>query len=190
MLNADPGFVATCAREDAELEARDAEWRRAEVPLVEELRAAGFTVESAWDFVQTAEPYPDAVPILLEHLQRPYPDRVREGIARALAVPEARSAWRLLTRLYRAETLPDAKSGLAAALSAIADDAVLDELIALIRDVRHGPTRIVLLSALERSEDRRARAALMALGTDPELVLEIQDILRRLERRRKRRRKP
>lgn len=172
---------------EAEREARDAEWQCAEAPLVEALRAAGFAVESAWDFVQTAEPYPGAVPILLEHLQRPYPDRVREGIARALAVPEARPAWHLLVRLYRDETLPDTKSGLAVALSAIADDAVLDELLTLIRDVRHGETRILLLGALERSRDRRARAALMSLGTDPELGLEIRDIHRRLERRRKRR---
>lgn len=189
-LNADPEFVAALAREDDELRRLEQEHAVAEAPLVGALRAAGFAVESAWDFVQAAEPYPDAVPILLEHLQRPYPDRVREGIARALAVPEARPAWHLLVRLYRDETLPDTKSGLAVALSAIADDAVLDELITLIRDGRHGETRILLLGALERSKDRRARAALMALGTDPELVLEIQDILRRLERRRKRRRKP
>ena len=189
-LNADPEFVAALAREDDELRRLEQEHAVAEAPLVGALRAAGFAVESAWDFVQAAEPYPDAVPILLEHLQRPYPDRVREGIARALAVPEARPAWPLLVRLYRDETLPDTKSGLAVALSAIADDAVLDELITLIRDGRHGETRILLLGALERSKDRRARAALMALGTDPELVLEIQDILRRLERRRKRRRKP
>jgi hypothetical protein len=38
------------------------------------------------------------------------------------------------------------------------------------------------LSALERSADPRARAALMDLGTDPDLTKEIQVILRRLKR--------
>lgn len=72
-LNADPEFVAKQARAEEERGRRAAEWHQAEIPLVEELRAAGFPVESAWDLVKTAKPYPAALPILLRHLQRPYP---------------------------------------------------------------------------------------------------------------------
>lgn len=184
-LNSDSEFVAKRAQEEAERQGRAAEWRHAEAPLVEELRAAGFAVDSAWDFVNKSAPYADALPILVDHLQRSYPSRVREGIARALAVPQSKFAWNVLTRLYRDEGEKDAKDGLAVAISVVADDEVIDEVLALVRDVRHGPSRVLLLSALERSEDPRARAALMELGTDPELKKEIQVILRRLKKRKR-----
>jgi hypothetical protein len=188
MLKASEQYDAMVERDrqqEAERQARAAEWRRAETSLVEELKAAGFAVDSAWDLVNTSAPYPDALPILVDHLQRTYPSRVREGIARALAVPQSKFAWDVLTRLYRDEGERDAKDGLAVAISVVADDEVIDEVLALVRDERHGPSRILLLGALERSEDPRARAALMELGTDAELKKEIQIVLRRLKKRKR-----
>lgn len=182
-LNADPEFVAKRARKEEELLKREAEYRRAEAPLVDELRAAGFPVQSAWDLVNTPGSYPKAVPILLAHLPRPYPAAVREGIARALAVRETKvPGWNVLTRLYIDEPEDRVKCGLAVAIAAAADDEVIGEVIALARDPRHGSSRLLLLRALERSADPRARAALMNLGTDPDLTKEIQVILRRLKR--------
>jgi hypothetical protein len=57
-LNAAPGFVANRAKKEEERLQREAEYRCAEAPLVEELRAAGFEVESAWDQVNTPGSYP------------------------------------------------------------------------------------------------------------------------------------
>lgn len=166
-----------------------AEFRRAATPLINELKAAGFEVESPWDLVNTSEPYPEALPILLKHLQRPYPDAVREGIARALAVKPARFGWDVFKHLYKAEPEGRAKDGLAVAIGVTADDDMIDQVIALARDRRNGPSRLLLLRALEKSKDPRARAALMELGTDPDLQKEIPVILRRLARRRSRRNK-
>lgn len=186
-----------------ETERKAVEWRKAEQPLVKELQAAGFDVESAWDLFNRKEPwnkkeriqpYPEALPILLKHLERPYPDRVREGIARTLAVGRAgweasgvdfRHSWETLTRLYRREEAgTDAKNGLAVAISVVAesDDDLFDEVIDLVKDVNQGESRVLLLSALERSSDLRARAALMELGSDPQLSKEVQAIFRRLKR--------
>ncbi len=170
------------------IERKAAEWRKAEEPLAEELQAAGYDVESAWDLFNRKElwnrkerikPYVDALPILVKHLQRTYPARVREGIARALAMPQAKFAWDVLVRLYRDEPETDAKDGLAVAIGAAADDSVLDQVIELVRDPHHGQSRLLMLSALERSSDPRARAALMELGTDPDLKEEIQVVLKR-----------
>jgi hypothetical protein len=158
-----------------------AELMRAEAPLVKELRAAGYTVNSVWDLVNIETPYPMALPILLNHLQRSYPDPVREGIARALAVPDSRFGWAVLTRLYQEEQGARAKDGLAVAIAGAANNEVIRDVINLARDTRHGPSRLLLLSALERSNDPQARAALMDLGTDPELKKEVQAILRRLK---------
>ena len=182
-LNADPEFVAKSAREEEERLKREAEYRRAEQPLLEELHAAGFPVNSAWDFVNSPNTYGAAIPILMAHVGRPYPGPVREGIARALGVPGAPGVdWKALVRLYIAETESRPKSGLAVALAAAASDDRLDELTELASDPRHGSSRLLLLSALERSADPRARTALIGLGTDPGLAKEIQVILRRLKR--------
>jgi hypothetical protein len=181
-LNADPKYVAERQREEEARQQRAAEWRQAEAPLVDELKAAGFNVESAWDLVNTPSSYPAAVPILLEHLPQQYPAVVREGIARALAVPEAKIGWNLLTRLYREEQQGRAKDGLAVAIAAAADDDLLEDVIALTRDSRHGPSRLLLLSALEHSASSQARSALMDLRTDPELKNEVRVVLHRLRR--------
>lgn len=163
---------------DEELRAKAAEWRRAERPLAEELRASGFAVESAWDLVNTSTPYSAALPILLEHLERPYPDRVREGIARALAVRDAKFGWETLVRLYRDEPVgSDAKDGLAVALAAVSDNEVVDELVALARNPAHGETRILLLRGLKRSRAPQARAALEEFSGDPVLGQEARALL-------------
>jgi hypothetical protein len=181
-LNADPKFVEQQAKEEEARDKRDIEYRRAEAPLVDELHAAGFPVKSAWDLVNTRGSYPKALPILLAHLQRAYPPAVREGIARAMAVREARFAWDVLTRLYRNDQDDRSKDGLAVAIAASANDDVVAELIELARDESQGPSRVLLLGALERSADPQARAALEDLNTDPDLTKEIQIILRRRKR--------
>jgi hypothetical protein len=182
-LEADPEFVADrSAREIAHLE-REAVLRAAEAPVVAELRAAGYPVESVWDLVNTSSNYAEALPILVGHLSKPYPDAVRDGIARALAVPEANFAIDTLKRLYQAEKKGRAKDGLAVALAAVAQQRDEAEIIRLARDTKNGSSRLLLLRALARFADAKARATLMELGSDPELYKEAQLILRRLKRR-------
>jgi hypothetical protein len=178
-LQADRAFVDERARREQELAQRAAAWREAEAPLVAALRGVGCDVESVWDLVNTSVSYAAAVPVLLEHVERPYPDRVREGIARALGVPEASPAADTLLRLYRAEpAATDAKQGLAVAVANAAGDARLDDVIALAADPANGTSRLLLLSALARSGDPRGRAALDALADDPELGEEARRLLR------------
>lgn len=170
-------MMAARRRHEEELERKEAEWREAEAPLVDELRKVGYTVSSAWDLVNTSTPYPNAIPILLEHLKRSYPDRVREGIARALAVPDAMFAWDELAHLYRNEPNDtDAKDGLAVAISATADDRVIADLIALARDDKHGESRVLLLDALAKSRAPEARRAIDELRSDPQLATELERI--------------
>ena len=142
---------------------------------------------SVWDLVNTSANYAEAIPVLLRHLLLPYSDRTREGIARALAVPTARTAWPTLVEEYRkapmgmgprapgeAEELRlGAKDGLACALAATATEDVMPELVALAKDPSHGPSRCLFLSALKRSKSDMARAALKELASDPDLKKEI-----------------
>lgn len=86
-----------------------------EAPLVADLRGLGFDVESAWDLFNRKEPWrkdvpippwPEAVPILLDHLDRSYPFDIREGIVRALAAPWGRVAFDRLVEEFRRTAHP------------------------------------------------------------------------------------
>ena len=153
-----------------------------EEPLLADLRAIGFDpgVDSVWDLVNTAEPYPEAIPVLLRHLTRPYSDRIKEGIARALAVPDAVHAWPILVAEYKkAEegqedgVMRGYKDGLAVALAATATDAMLGEVISLIKDTSNGSTRIFFLGPLCESKNPLARQTIEELKDDPDLKKEI-----------------
>jgi hypothetical protein len=89
-LENDPEWVARRDTREAEMRAKEERYLKEEAPLREELHRLGYPVKWVWDFVNTAQSYPDAIPTLIDHLQRPYSDEVREGIARSLAVREAR----------------------------------------------------------------------------------------------------
>jgi hypothetical protein len=187
-LNADPDFLLRQRERNEARQRQEADLRLAQQPLLDELRSVGLAVHSVWDLVNTTNPYPQAIPILLKHLQLPYPDRVREGIARALAVPEARSGWQILVDQFQRDEDRSglgAKAGLAAAIAAVADDNVLDDVIELLADPQHGQNRLLLVTAVARSSLPRAREALIALSSDPALADEIHKALRRPGRRRR-----
>jgi hypothetical protein len=178
-LNADPDYVARQKDRDKAIRLRAEEYAHAEAPLVQELRAAGAQVSSAWDLVNTKKPYPQLLPILFAHLDRPCPARVREGIARALAVPESRWLWDELVNRYLAETdttTHGMKWALHLAVAAAADVSVLDPLIRLACDQRHGRNRALFVDALARIDHSKAKAALAELASDPDLSRDVRRV--------------
>jgi hypothetical protein len=184
-LERDPAFVARRAERDESLRRLAEADAWAEAPLVEALRAAGSSVTSVWDLVNTRESYPSLVPVLLSHLNRDYPERVREGIARALAVPAARMGWNTLVDTYTSAT--DAtthgiKWALHLAIAAAADSSHLDSLIRLATDGRHGRNRSYFVDALARIDDPRANAALAELASDPDLAESLKRVARKSRR--------
>jgi len=182
-LQADPKWVAEQQEREQALRQRTAAYQKAEAPLVEALNRAGVVVASVWDLVNTRAPYPTAVPVLLEHLTRTYPERVREGIARALAVPEARIGWSTLLQAFREETdktTVGPKWAIALALGAAGTDAVLDDVIALLRDKSLGENRAPLLATLARSRDPRAHKLLEELRDDAAIGHDVKKVLRKL----------
>ncbi|WP_395708200.1 hypothetical protein [Reyranella sp.] len=149
-------------------------------PIVADLRAIGRNVTSVWDMLKIPNRHADAIPVLLKHLRLPYSDRTREGIARALAIPDAKDAWPILVEEYRKAPMGvengfrlGAKSGFAVALSATVTANTIDELIALAKDRSHGSSRLLLLRGLRRSRAPAAKKALEELASDPELSKEI-----------------
>lgn len=150
-LAQDRGFQEVAAEREAERADRASVWRQAERPIIDDLRQAGVDVASVWDLVNTSVPYPSALPVLMEHLERDgYPDRVVEGVARALAVKPAALYWRRLRDLYLRATGPDATEGLAVALAAVAEPEHLDDLLALLDETSRGNTRIHFIRPILR----------------------------------------
>lgn len=120
-LASDDEYQKERAEWEAQLQSRVHEWRHAERPIVEHLASAGVGVESVWDLVNTSEPYPTALPILVEHLERGgYPDRVLEGLGRALGVKPAVEFWDRIRAIYLNAKGPDEEEGAAVALAACA----------------------------------------------------------------------
>ncbi|WP_019866746.1 hypothetical protein [Methylovulum miyakonense] len=160
-----------------------------EEPIVADLRTVGLELESVWDLVSRPSNYPEAIPILLKHLQKPYSDRTREGIARALSIryPVVRAAWPILVKEYCNTpegwgiVAPDdtvnvklgAKDGLACALCVAVTDETLEEFINLVKDPANGDSRILLLKPLRKSKNPLAKMVLEELASDPVFAKEI-----------------
>jgi hypothetical protein len=167
-LRTDPGYRAQVEAVEAEREERARALREAERPIVEDLDAAGVSVSSVWDLVNTSVPYPDALPILLTHLKRAgYPERVMESLGRALAVKPAVAFWDDLKRLYLSARGSGEEDGTAVALAACATKAQLDDLIDLLGAEERGESRIYFVRPIKRLGGERGRKVLESLRDDP-----------------------
>jgi hypothetical protein len=74
-----------------------------EKDLVSEINKIGFSIDSVWDFVNSANNYLDAVPILIKHLNIKHHPKITSGIVRSLAIPELSDdnvLWDYLEKLY------------------------------------------------------------------------------------------
>ena len=140
-----------------------------EGPLIAHLRAVGCWLKSARELVDPVGAHTRVVPLMAEHLPRPYAPELRELIALAMTDPKAWRSWPTLVRLYRAEHDDRVRDVLAQTIVIAATDDELDDVIALARDARLGASRLHLLPLLEQAADPRARAALLALRADPEI---------------------
>ncbi len=159
------------------------ERRKEEAPIVSALRSAGIDVQSISELDSKNKSYACAIPILLEHAKRDYPEWLREDILRAMATPEARSYWSELVELLESDSLlpPSVRWLASLVLNAAADDSVADDVIRLASDRRLGVYRVVLIFTLQRLKSPRAKMLLLELRKDPDLGREVKK-LRRLER--------
>jgi HEAT repeat protein len=168
---ADPEIAARQA--EALALARDAEEkeRQETAGLRAELAAVGIDIDLVWDLVNSRRSFPEAIPILLKHLGRPYDDRTREGIARALTDKVARRYARELIEAFQVED--DSKHhfvkwAIGNALTVTAARNHLPEIINLALDPKHGKARAILLLILHRSTKPEAKAAILQLLSDPD----------------------
>lgn len=175
-LNADPVFQAAQAESDKRRLKIVAKLKVASKPLDDALRAiCPLVTDGVWDLVNTRERYDEALPILYEHLTKDYPDEILDGIARALAVPQALPYRPTFISLFRRD--PPVTEGFRYGLGlAIANTTVpdnLQETIELAKDRSLGDSRLALLFAFKRSRKPEVRQVIEELSSDPDLAKEI-----------------
>lgn len=159
--------------------------------LLAELRALGLPLRWLNDLDLKAPAGEAAAAVLLRHLQLPYSSATKAQIAHLLAapVPAVRKAWPLLVREYgdartgRGIIAPGdtlelpylEKDALANTLAAAITNRTLGDLVDLVRDRRHGESRVLLLPPLfrRRNRDETVKTLLDELAEDPELATEI-----------------
>lgn len=181
-LEQDKEYVEMMRRKEEEWAADEARLKADEEGLVLELRNAGFYVESVWDLVNTNASYPEAVPILIRHLQEPHLLRTLDGILRSLTVPEmkGKALSDLRTMLFQLVQLEWLTARLIVR-SATRQD--MPSVVEMLRDVDFGRHRAELLPAL-RHMPREERADLLdELEKDPELAGKVRAYRKRISRK-------
>lgn len=161
-LAADPERRAAEAELDRANAERYERIKASEAPLLKDLAKVGVVIDEVFDLVNTSEPYPAALPVLLEHLKSwDYPAVPLEGMARALVTPDSGFAYRDLIELYeRHHEFENVRDGLALAIARAASRDDEAEVESLMRDEAMGGSRLFLLGFFERVHQRRDRERL------------------------------
>jgi len=152
--------------------------------LIDELKSVGLTIFSIWDLVNTKEPYPEAIDILIKHVSKQYHDKNREGIFRALAVKEARGKANT-PLLVEYNKIPIEKNNLRWVIGntiyVIITPKDIQNILQIVEDKANGLSRSRFVSALGKMQSEKAEYALIKLLDDNEMILNALQALVRMK---------
>lgn len=143
-------------------------------PLRDDFRVVGIDA-SVSDLVNTSEKYPEAIPLLVKHLRRPYHRAIKEGIVRALAVKEAKGiANEAVIEEYRNLPREDPDKpwiyhyrwALGNTMTVIVTEDDLDDLIEIVTDESNGDSRDSFVIALGKLKSPKVAEVLNRLVYD------------------------
>lgn len=173
-LNADPDYVTRVRQQERQQTENREGYQRAAEPILRELAAAGFKVQSVGELRQAGAEYPSAIPILVRWLPKIENAHVKEDLARTLSVPWAapEAVPALMVEFQKADGQhrDGLRWAIASGLAVTADDAVFDQLVALVTDKKYGKAREMLALALGNCHDPRAVNVLIELLADEQVV--------------------
>jgi HEAT repeat protein len=147
--------------------------KEAAKPVLDELSQAGFDVEWISDLYNKRFNYRRAIPILLRWLPRIENPAVKEGIVRALSVTWAKhtgASTLLIEEFRRPISTPGLKWAIGNALSIVADDDVLNDILELVQDTANGKAREMLVVALGNMKTSDVNYFLIQLLDDEDLA--------------------
>lgn len=139
---------------------------------------AGVAVESVWDLVNTSEPYPIALPVLMKDFERGgYPDRVVESLGRALAVKPAVEFWERLLASYLTPRSHAEEDSAAIALAACATEAQIDDVLKCLSLSERGESPLCFLRAVLNIAREQGHEIVGSFTSDPVLGAEASALL-------------
>jgi HEAT repeats len=170
-LQKDPEYVARMRQREQQQRSNVENYSRIAEPILKELGARGYRVNTIGELVQGKAEYRSAVPILLHWLPRITDPQVKEDIVRTLSVPWAKptAAPGLIDEFRKADNA-ELRWAIANGLAVIADDSVFEDLVRLVQDKGLGKAREMLALALGDMQDPRAVVVLMGLLEDEQVV--------------------
>ncbi|MBX3102800.1 MAG: HEAT repeat domain-containing protein [Bacteroidetes bacterium] len=142
--------------------------------LTEELSNIGIKITSIWDLVNTKDKYLMAIPVLLKHLTLDYSDKTKEGIIRALTVPEAKGiAMQVLLAEYL--RLPKEKENLRWAIGNAVNVAITkhdaEDIFPIVLDKENGISRQMFVAALGKIKTENVKNVLHQLTHDHDEII-------------------
>jgi HEAT repeat protein len=172
-LEQDPEYQRRQAELQRQQQRNIEEYLTAAAPVLRDLAQAGVHVDRISADQLIEQDYKTAIPILLRWLPRVDNLRIKEAIVRSLSVPWAKpTAAPALVDAFRQapDDPPGLKWAIGNALSIVADDSVFQDIVALVRDKRHGPGREMVVEALANMRNPQAVDVLCELLADEEVA--------------------
>lgn len=180
-LEADPEHQARKREREAAMNDEHAVLEEAEKPVLADLAAIGVDTDSPWNLYRDPEARARAVPVLLDHIERDYPDKVVHGIGQALTDRSARGSWDRIKEIYLATRSDLVRDQLSHVLGHVAVREHYDDLLAFLADESLGITRTSFIRAVNRIGNRmesgKGRQVIEGLVDDPELSAEARAVL-------------
>ena len=169
-LRSDPSFLDRLLAHDETIRANVRRNLALQAPVIHALNSIGYDVRSLDELRRSGTPYRDAVPVLVEWLERTTDPNLKNSIVRALSVPWARPY--AVPHLVRAfwQSQPPLRWVIGNALSVVADDSVFDQIAQLVKDPSFGKSREMLALALANMKDPRAIDVLIQLLGDEQVA--------------------
>ena len=144
-----------------------------EKKIISAMGKAGVVVEDVFDLVNTREPYPEAIPVLINLLEEGINHRrLKDGIIRALGVKEAKGvAGSVLLKEFK--RLPEEMQSLGwvigNAFRVVLTKDELDEVIEIAKNSKYGSNRQNFLTAMAKFKDDRVENLLIELLNDDDV---------------------
>lgn len=150
-----------------------------------ELSKVGISINDIYDLVNANEPYPSAVPVLLNLLEKGI-DHIgtKEGVVRALAVKEAigKASPVLIAEYNR---VPKDKMLLRWAIGNTIYTTItendIDSILPIVQDKTNGMSRQMFVGALGKVKSEKAENALINLLNDEEVIPQALEALGRMK---------
>jgi len=155
---------------------------KAEEPLIKDILKTGIKISSVYDFVNTADSYPEAIPILVNYIkeQKISEPIIKEGVIRALTVKEAKGIANTAlleeyNKIPKGEDFHDHQQRwlIGNVINKIINENDVDAVLRIVSDKTNGHSRQMFIRALgkiKRSE--KVENVLIELLSDEEAILD------------------